>query len=141
MNKTVLPLITCAALLCGCASVGNNFDSRKITEIKKGETTEAELSKMFGVPAQRGVNSESGTTLTWLYTEARVKGETFIPFAGAFVGGSAMKTKTLVVQLDQQGKVASYNYSGGGFESTGTTQADPENGSAPAAPAKSPKGQ
>ena len=141
MNKTILSLIACTALLCSCASVGNNFDSRKITEIKKGETTEAELSKMFGPPAQRGVNSESGTTLTWLYSEARVKGETFIPFAGAFVGGATSKVKTLVVQLDQQGKVASYNYSGGGFESTGTTQPDPENGDAPAPAAKSPKAQ
>lgn len=128
-------------LLCGCASVGNNFDSRKITEIKKGETTEADLQKMFGPPNQRAVNSESGTSLTWIYSESRVKGETFIPFAGAFVGGATSKVKTLVVQLDQQGKVSSYNYSGGGFESTGTTQPDPENnGSTPAA-AKSPKAQ
>jgi len=141
MRKINLSLLVCVALLCGCASVGNNFDSRKIPEIKKGETTEAELSKMFGPPNQRGINSESGTTLTWIYSEAGVKGETFIPFAGAFVGGATTKVKTLVVQLDQQGKVASYNYSGGGLESTGTTQPDPENGTASASPARSPKAQ
>jgi outer membrane protein assembly factor BamE (lipoprotein component of BamABCDE complex) len=141
MKKTILSFITCAALVCGCASVGNNFDSRKVSEIKKGETTEAELVKMFGQPNQRGVNSESGTSLTWIYSEARVKGETFIPFAGAFVGGATSKVKTLMVQLDQAGKVSSFNYSGGGFESTGTTQADPENGSSTNEPAKSPKAQ
>src|ERR1051326_7226426 len=81
--KTLIPILL-AALLCGCASVGKNFDSRKIAEIKKGETTEADLVQMFGPPAQRGVNSETGLTLTWIYCEATVKGESFIPFAGAF---------------------------------------------------------
>ena len=141
MNKPTLCFILCAALLCGCASVGNNFDSRKIVDIKKGQTTESDLQKMFGPPNQRGVNSESGTTLTWIYTEARVKGTTFIPLAGSFIGGAATKTKMLTVQLDTEGKVASYNYSGGGLESTGMTQADPENATAAPAVAKSPKAQ
>ena len=128
-------------LLCGCASVGNNFDSRKIAEIKKGETTEADLVKMLGPPAQRGVNSESGVSLTWVYSEARTKGETFIPIAGAFVGGARTKTKILSVVLDPAGVVSTYNYSGGGFETSGTTQPDPEAGTSRTAPVKSPKDQ
>src|SRR5260221_165227 len=111
-------LASCLVVLAvvGCASVGNNFDSRQISQIKKGETTESDLVTMFGKPVSQGINSENGSSLTWLYTEATVKGETFIPFAGAFVGGANSKTKTLIVRLDQQGKVTGYDYSGGGFE-------------------------
>lgn len=111
----------------GCSSVGHNFDSRKISEIKKGETTETDLIAAFGQPDQRGYNSEKGTVWTWLYTQATVKGATFIPLVGAFAGGVDTKNKTLVVYLDDSGKVSSFSYSGGGFESTGMTQPDPEN--------------
>ena len=71
--KTLLGTLAAASLvLCGCASAGKNYDSRKVAEIVKGETTEAELRQMFGPPLSRGVNSESNTTLTWIYSEARV---------------------------------------------------------------------
>jgi hypothetical protein len=123
--------------LASCASVGTNFDSRKITDIQKGKTTEPQLVAMFGKPNSRGVNSENGSTLMWIYSEAQVKGSTFIPLAGAFVGGATSKTKTLTVRLDQSGTVSGYDYTGGGFESTGMTQTDPEN--ATNAVAKSPR--
>ncbi len=84
-----------AALLAGCASTGNNFDDSKVSQIKKGETTEAQLIQMFGEPQRRGVNSEGATTLMWMYMESSVKGESFIPYAGPFVGGSRHKQKTL----------------------------------------------
>ena len=114
-----------AVLLAGCASVGNNFDDSKVSQIKKGETTEADLVQMFGQPQNRSVNSEGQTTLTWMYTQANVKGQSFIPFAGAFVGGTESKTKTLNVTL-QDGKVRTFACSGGGTESRGTTQDVPK---------------
>lgn len=119
----------------GCASAGNNFDSRRVERIQKGVTTERELADMFGPPTQRGISSEGGKTLTWVYSEARVKGETFIPFAGAFVGGTTTKTKTLVVKLAGD-TVSGYEYTGGGFEVGGTVKPDPEKGSANEPPPK-----
>lgn len=128
------------AVLVGCASSGTNFDSRKVTDIHKGETTEPQLVAMFGKPNMRGVNSETGTTLTWIYVEARAKGETFIPLAGAFVGGVKSKTKSLIISLNQEGTVDHYNYSGGGFDSGNGMQSDPED-SKPPGKARSPKDQ
>src|SRR5262245_42840461 len=87
------------AVLFGCASVGENFDEGKISQIKKGETTEADLIQMFGQPQNRTLNSEGQSILTWMYTESAVKGESFIPYAGPFVGGTRSKTKTLNVTL------------------------------------------
>ena len=112
---TLLLVATAAALIVGCASTGNNFDDSKVSQIKKGETTEADLLQMFGQPQSRSLNSEGQTILTWSYVEARVKGETFIPYAGAFMGGSTSAHKMLTVVL-LAGKVASFNSTAGGTE-------------------------
>lgn len=115
--KRIASLLVATALVftVGCASTGNNFDDTRVSQIKKGETTESDLIRLFGDPVQRGVNSEGMTTMTWMYVEARVKGESFIPYAGPFVGGTRSKNKTLNVTLND-GKVANYNFSGGAME-------------------------
>ena len=110
--KTIVNLFllsTIAVLLGGCASTGNNFDESKLSQLKKGETTETELVQMFGQPEQRGMNSEGMTTLTWMYQESTVKGESFIPYAGPFIGGTRSRNKTLTVILNN-GRVANYHY-------------------------------
>lgn len=119
-------LSVCILSLVGCASAGKNFDSRKVPQIEKGRTTEAELVQMFGEPTSRGLKTGGIKTLSWVYAESRVKGETFIPFAGAFLGGTDTKTKTLIVALASDGTVSDYEYSGGDLEATGTVQDDPE---------------
>ena len=113
-------------LVAGCASVGNNFDESKIAEIKKGVTTEGDLVKMFGDPQNRTINSDSGLILTWMYSEAKVKGQSFIPYAGAFMGGTKAKNKTLSATLTND-VVASYTFSGGGTETRNMTQDTPKN--------------
>ena len=123
VNLFIAPIL--GAFLIGCASVGNNFDENKITQIKKGETTEAQLVEMFGQPQNRTVNSEGQTTLSWIYAESSVKGESFIPYAGAFMGGHNSKSKSLNVTL-QDGKVTTYACTGGGMESRNMTQDVPK---------------
>lgn len=123
--KTILTLCCVALLAVGCASTGNNFDENKLSQIKKGETTEQELVQMFGQPQNRSVNSDGVATLTWMYAEARVKGESFIPYAGMFMGGSRTKMKSLVVTLAEN-KVTNYTFSGGGNETRNMTQGDPK---------------
>jgi outer membrane protein assembly factor BamE (lipoprotein component of BamABCDE complex) len=117
INSKLKLVITAAfaGILVSCASVGNNFDETKVSQIKKGETTEADLIQMFGQPQNRTVNSEGVSTLTWTYAESRVNGKTFIPYAGSFLGGSSSKNKTLTVSL-LDGKVTSFTSTGGGME-------------------------
>jgi outer membrane protein assembly factor BamE (lipoprotein component of BamABCDE complex) len=105
------------AWMAGCASTGQNFDENKVSQIRKGETTESQLVELFGQPQNRAVNSEGMTTLTWQYAESRVKGESFIPYAGPFVGGSNSKHKILTATLGPDGKVTSFSSSAGGLES------------------------
>jgi len=122
--RFILIAIT-AAVVAGCASVGKNFDESKVAQIKKGETTEAQLVLMFGEPQNRMVNSEGQSILTWMYTQANIRGESFIPIAGAFVGGADTKSKSLNVTL-KDGTVQSYSSTGGGMDSRGTTQEVPK---------------
>jgi hypothetical protein len=82
--------------------------------------------KLFGEPQNRTMNSENALILTWMYSEARVKGESFIPYAGAFMGGSRSKLKSLSATLTNN-VVASYTFSGGGAESRNMTQDTPKN--------------
>lgn len=105
--KTILCLLA-AALLCGCVSahIGNNFDTRRIEEIKKGETTEPQLVAMFGQPNLRTTDSATGNSLAWSYSEGQ-----------AGLGGATSSNKTLTVWLDQSGTVTNYNYSTGSFSS------------------------
>jgi hypothetical protein len=125
LRRSIL-IALCSALIVGCASTGNNFDEGKLTQIKKGETTEAQLIEIFGQPENRSVNSENVTTLTWMYAEATVKGESFIPYAGAFMGGSRGKSKNLTVTLAEN-KVTGFTFSGSGSETRQTTQSVPKN--------------
>jgi hypothetical protein len=126
-NTRILGLSAlCSIILFGCASAGTNFDSRKVTEIQKGRTTEADLVGMFGEPKARGIKTGGVKTLSWVYVQSQVKGETFIPFAGAWLGGTDTKTKTLTVSLDDKGTVSDYEYSGSDLSGTGTLQDDPE---------------
>ena len=109
----------------GCATTGSNFDESKVSEIKKGQTTEADLTRMFGPPENRSTNSEGTTTLSWMYYETTTKGASFIPIAGMFLGGSKTKGKTLSVHLGTDGKVMSFQSSGGGSEARPTTENAP----------------
>jgi hypothetical protein len=69
------------ARMVGYASAGQNFEENKVSQIKKGKTTEAELVQMFGEPQSRGRNPDGTTNLTWQCFESRVKGETVVPIA------------------------------------------------------------
>jgi outer membrane protein assembly factor BamE (lipoprotein component of BamABCDE complex) len=124
---TACVAIAIAIFVTGCASSGTNFDQSKVSQIKKGETTEADLTAMFGQPENRTVNSDGVVTLSWNYFESRTKGTTFIPYAGAFVGGANTKSKMLSVTLGSDGKVTDFWSSGGASEMRQTTQSDPKN--------------
>ena len=91
------------------------------------------IAGIVGRGEQRGAaigfptaNLEGVTTLVWMYTEANVKAESFIPYAGAFMGGTRGSNKSLSVTLVAD-KVTGYTFSGGGSETRQMTQGVPKN--------------
>lgn len=93
--KAALLLLALSVFVVGCATVGQPYAEHKVPEIKVGETTKAEIQKMFGNPWRTG--SESGQQ-TWTYGNYR-----YSVFSEA-------QTSDLVVRFNEQNRVASYTY-------------------------------
>ena len=97
MKRTLYLLITVLLfpLWLGCASVGKDFDSEKVKNIKNDVTTQLEIIDWFGVPFKEG--SENGYTM-WTYQidKWKVVGE--------------VESKGLVILFDDQNKVKAYRY-------------------------------
>jgi hypothetical protein len=116
MNLKLVAIFAVAIAVTGCASVGNNFDENRAANIEKGVTTESDLIRMFGEPNNRTVNGNGTKVLDWTYVQSEVKGESFIPYAGSFLGGTNSAQKSMHVVLNAAGRVADYTVSSGGTE-------------------------
>ncbi len=88
-------LVLVFPLWVGCASVGKDFDSEKVKEIKNHVTTQLEILDWFGVPFKEG--TENGLTM-WTYQIDKWK----------VVGD--VESKGLVILFDAQNKVKAYRY-------------------------------
>jgi hypothetical protein len=97
MKQIVAALLAIA--ITGCASVGRPIAKDKISLIRLGVTTEVDLIRMFGGPSSKAVDSNGKILMTWVYSEASTKPETFIPLAGPFVGGMNTRVQQLSVVI------------------------------------------
>ena len=102
-------------LLDSCASAGNNINESQVGQIRRGTTSEADLIRMFGPPNQRSISGNGESVLTWTYIQANVTPASFIPYAGAFLGGAQSANKSLTVFL-RGSRVSNYTYTGGDME-------------------------
>ncbi len=92
--RCALPLAV--AGLSACATVGHDFASEPVTVLKIGETTQADVQRLFGDPWRTGV--EDGER-TWTYAHYRY----------ALFG--TPRAKDLKISFDAGGRVSSYTYS------------------------------
>lgn len=83
------------AAIVGCATVGKDFATHNVDQIRIGETTRAEIQELFGEPWRTGI--EDGKR-TWTY--GKYKWSAF---------GDA-ETTDLVVRFSPDGTVSSYVY-------------------------------
>lgn len=91
-----LTLVAAAlAVLVGCATVGRDFATHNVDQIKIGETTRAEIQEMFGEPWRTGI--EDGRR-TWTYGK----------YKWSALGED--ETTDLVVRFNNDGTVSSYVY-------------------------------
>jgi hypothetical protein len=94
---TVLTLALFLALgsaACGALSVGREFPSPARDAIKRGATAKGDLERMFGKPAEVGIE-DGDETWTWIY----------------FKKGNPDLSKNLKVRFAADGKVGSYSFS------------------------------
>jgi hypothetical protein len=91
--------LNCAAFLIlsfsGCANVGHDFPTDRVTEIHINQTTQEQIRSMFGPPWRIGL--EDGV-VTWTYGKYH------------YSLFSETTTKDLVVRFDKNGVVTSYTF-------------------------------
>lgn len=99
-NKSGRPLLCASALLAllfvlACATVGHDFPSDRVRQVRIGETTRERVHELFGDPWRTGI--EDGMP-TWTYARYRY----------ALFGDE--QTKDLVLRFDELGVVRSYTF-------------------------------
>ena len=96
-RKLCLAGVMPMALLCsGCISVGHEFPAGQVSAIRIGETTQQDISNMFGKPVKTGF-LDNGMK-TWTYSDYQYN---------LFEDD---KTEDLVIRFDKRGVVSSFNY-------------------------------
>ena len=97
-----------AIAIAGCSSVGTPIAQEKVNQIKLGLTTEPDLLLLFGNPSRKTIDPSGTIVLTWVYSNASTKPETFVPLAGPFIGGYSTRLQQLTVLIDRKGRVAKW---------------------------------
>lgn len=135
MHRTITTLIGIITLLavagCGTTS-GTKMESSKVSQIKKGVTTRAELEQLLGPPANVSMMGDGRRMLFYRFSDTQQKtgskllfASGFIPFAGMATGaasvvaagagaatsGSKTRMQMLQVILSKDGIVEDYEFS------------------------------
>lgn len=105
-----------SALLCGCASVGNESIADATPEsvsgqLIKGRSTQAQVRAIYGDPAKTTF-TDSGNEI-WEYDFSRMhsKPTNFIPYVSLIHSGAEGDKKSLVVFFDRSKVVQQYTIS------------------------------
>jgi outer membrane protein assembly factor BamE (lipoprotein component of BamABCDE complex) len=113
----IISLVVTLVLLVGtgaCFSRGTKVDSDKLAQIKQGETTKNQVLAILGPPNQ-SFSQDGIETYAYSYTSTQISGKTFIPVAGAFIGGSSGEHQMVAITFDAKGIVESVSTSQGRY--------------------------
>ena len=90
----ILLMVLLLSVWLGCASVGKDFNSEKVKDIKNNITTQLNIIDWFGLPFKEG--NENGYTM-WTYQIDKWN-----------LG--KVESKGLVILFDDKNKVKAYRY-------------------------------
>lgn len=97
--------------LTGCVSAGREIKSDQLTNFTKGKTTIADVTSALGKPTTTTTTSDGRRRVNYAFVHAQARPESFIPFVGAFVGGSDMRTSIVDFSFDKNGVLEDYTQS------------------------------
>ncbi len=98
---------------CGAQS-GTKVEQSQVQQFEVGKTTYDEVVVTLGPPTSSSISSDGTRTAVYSYAEYRTRPETFIPFAGAFIGGADTETSSATFMFDRDNVLTSYSASEGG---------------------------
>jgi len=106
--KTILISAALAISLTACVSSGVRVTGEQTATLKRGETTRTEVLAAFGKPTTQVRRADGSTMLMYMYTEAASRPESFIPIAGAFLGGMDMRSNHVTLVFDPNDTLTDY---------------------------------
>lgn len=110
-------VLSIAGLVAGCASssYGRKIDGNKVSLIKKGVTTKAEVEQLLGPPAHVGMIGDGRRSMSYSFheTNAHANAASYIPVVGMFAGKAEGKTRSqnLQIMISKSGVVEDYEFS------------------------------
>ena len=113
--KKVLVSLLAIGLLVGCASSGRKIDQSSTDRIERGVTTKSEVIANLGSPDQ--ITRQNDTTIfLYRYSRVALKGASYIPYIGPFVGGPKSQHQMVMVMFDKNDVVTNVTNSYGASE-------------------------
>ncbi|MGB8340755.1 MAG: hypothetical protein WCE51_04130 [Chthoniobacterales bacterium] len=106
-------LVFVAILICSCLSSFADgpkpITQQNVDQIRIGQTTEAELVRLFGTPSDKTTQVDHAADLIW-FRVAPLPLPAYAPIIGLFVENTDV-AQMLTVHLDPAGRVARYDVS------------------------------
>lgn len=130
MNKRLLLVTVMAIGLTACASAGVKVDPQKVAAFQKGKTTYSEVVEALGRPTTQTNLDNGNRIISYSYFGIQAHPENFIPYIGAFVGGSDTETTMVSMTFDRKDILRSVTSSqtgmgsGRGFEAVSQERKD-----------------
>lgn len=104
-------LIGVLLIISACATYGTKMNRTQVDQIQKGVTTRAQVETMLGPPSHVTMMPDGQRMLMYMYNDTQMKATSFIPYAGAFMGGSTGQSQQLQIMLGKDNIVQDYEFS------------------------------
>jgi outer membrane protein assembly factor BamE (lipoprotein component of BamABCDE complex) len=96
-------------VLSACASSGHKVNPTAISQFENGKTTYEQVIAALGAPTTDVIASDGKRTFIYSYAEYKTRPETFIPYIGAFVGGSDVASSAVIFKFAANGTLVDYS--------------------------------
>jgi len=93
-------------VLGGCATSGTRIEPAQLDQVRKGQTTVADIVKRFGRPNLLSKNWDGTQTAAYANAEGRSDAAALLPLMGAVVGGS--NADSVIFYFDASGVLTDY---------------------------------
>lgn len=133
MRTKLYAAIGAALLLSACGATGVQVKPDELTSFKKGVTTEPDVIAKLGNPTSQTITSDGNTMIMYNYMAYQTRAQSFIPIAGAFVGGADVQSSMVMFRFGPDGKMIDYTANNGAMGSA-TNLAAPSTPTTPAQP-------
>lgn len=106
MRKVMI--IAAMLALTGCFSSGTKVTADQVASLQKGTTTYDQVVAKLGKPQSVSTQSTGNKIAVYLFSKASANAASYIPIAGAFVGGATGESTLVTMTFNAAGTLVDY---------------------------------